>query len=40
MELLSLLLKKKPQDRITAEKALAHPYFSNWAPSAMVEEES
>lgn len=39
MDLLSQLLKRKPQERISAEKALSHPYFSNWpGQSQMIDE--
>lgn len=27
LDLLTMMLKKKPTERITAEQALAHPYF-------------
>ncbi len=40
MDLLSQLLKRRPQDRICAEKALIHTYFSNWAPTTMIDESS
>ena len=40
MDLLSQLLKRRPQDRISAEKALGHSYFSNWGSNAMVDENS